>query len=161
MRWATWIGNKKCNVRVFTISLAYHIVCRYEFIGEGYSVVAKFYAEPTGWKRSYNPAKAMEREFQMLRKIERIIDVPRPIALRKDFSCVLVTEYIPGKPFYRFMKTENGLYDRLTAVAHMLRKLHDKSPKLAITSRMSSPILTRFWISSSWIGMSASCTIEC
>jgi tRNA A-37 threonylcarbamoyl transferase component Bud32 len=121
------IGNKKCNVRVFMIDPASHTVCKYEFIGEGYSVVAKFYAEPTGWKRSYNSANAMEREFQMLRKIERIIDVPRPIAMRKDFSCVLVTEYISGKPLYKFMKTENGLYDRLTAVAHLLRKLHDNT----------------------------------
>jgi tRNA A-37 threonylcarbamoyl transferase component Bud32 len=121
------IGNKRCNVSVFKICPASHTVCRYEFIGEGYSVVAKFYAEPTGWKKSYNPARAMEREFQMLRKIEQIIDVPRPIVMRKNFSCVLVTEYIPSRSLYKFMKKENGLYDRLTAIAHLLRKLHDNT----------------------------------
>jgi tRNA A-37 threonylcarbamoyl transferase component Bud32 len=121
------IVNKRCKVRVFRISPASHAVCRYEFMGEGYSVVAKFYAEPIGLKRNYNPAEAMEREFQMLKIVERIIDVPRPIAIRKDFSCVLVTEHIPGKPLYKYMKTENGLYDRLTALAQMLRKLHDNS----------------------------------
>ncbi len=121
------IVNKKCKIRVFRIRPASHTVCRYEFIGEGYSVVAKFYAEPIGWKRNYNPAKATEREFQMLKKVERIIDVPRPIAYRADFSCVLVTEHISGQPLYKFMKTENGLYDRLTAVAQMLRRLHDNT----------------------------------
>ncbi|VVB64582.1 Uncharacterised protein [uncultured archaeon] len=29
---------------------ASHTVCRYEFLGENYSAVAKFYAGPIGWK---------------------------------------------------------------------------------------------------------------
>lgn len=96
-------------------------------MGESFSVVAKFYDEPIGWKRNYNPVKAMEREFHILKKVEQIIDVSRPIANRADFSCVLVTEHISGQPLHKFMKTENGLYDRLTAVAQMLRRLHDNT----------------------------------
>jgi hypothetical protein len=119
------ISNKKCKVNLFKIGPASHTVCRYEFLGENYSVVAKFYAEPTGWKKNYDPARAMKREFETLKKVENIIDVPRPIAVRKDFSCVLVTEHISGRCLFQFMKTENGIYDKLTAVAHALHKLHD------------------------------------
>jgi hypothetical protein len=119
------ISNKRCNVNVFKIGPASHTVCRYEFIGENYSVVAKFYAEPTGWKKDYDPARTMKREFETLKKVEHIIDVPRPIAVRRDFSCVLVTEHISGRCLFQFMKTESGIYDKLTAVAHALRKLHE------------------------------------
>ena len=119
------IGNKKCKVNVFKIGPASHTVCRYEFIGEDYSVVAKFYAESTGWKKIYDPSKAMDREFWYLKKVERIIDVPRPVAARKDFSCDLVTEHIRGGSLFQFMKTENGIYDKRMAVAHTLRKLHE------------------------------------
>lgn len=121
------IGNKKCKVNVFKIGPASHTVCRYEFLGENYSVVAKFYAEPTGWKKDYDPAKAMKREFETLKKVEHIIDVPRPIAVKKAFSCALVTEHIRGWCFFQFMKTENGIYDKLTAVAHAQRRLHDST----------------------------------
>lgn len=121
------IHNKSCKVAVYKIAPASHTVCRYEFLGEGYSVIAKFYAEPTGWKRKYDPEKSMKREFKNLRMVEKIIDVPRPIAAKKQFSCVLVTEYIRGRPLYMYMKSENGLYDRLTAIAHLLRKLHDST----------------------------------
>jgi hypothetical protein len=118
------ISNKRCKVNVFKIGPASHTVCRYEFLGENYSVVAKFFAEPTGWKKDYDPARAMKREFETLKKVEHIIDVPRPIAAKKDFSCVLVTEHISGRCLFQFMKTGNGIYDKLTAVAHTLRKLH-------------------------------------
>ncbi len=119
------IRNKTCDVAVYKIGPASHTICRYEFLGENYSVVAKFYAEPTGRKKNYDPVRSMEREFQMLRRVGQIIDVPRAIAIKKDFHCVLVTEYVHGKPLYLYMKSENGLYDRLTSVAHTLRKLHD------------------------------------
>ena len=69
----------------------------------------------------------MEREFWTLKKVERIIDVPRPVGMRKDFSCVLVTEYVHGKPLFMYMRTENGLYDKLTAMAHTQRKLHENT----------------------------------
>ena len=121
------LHHKKCDVRVFKIGPASHTVCRYEFVGEECGVVAKFYAEPTGWKRDYDPVKSMEREFWTLKKVERIIDVPRPVGMRKDFSCVLVTEYVHGKPLFMYMRTENGLYDKLTAMAHTQRKLHENT----------------------------------
>ena len=119
------INNKRCKVNVFKIGPASHTVCRYEFQGKNYSVVAKFFAEPTGWKKNYDPARAMMREFETLKKVEHLIDVPLPIAVKKDFSCVLVTEHISGMSLFQFMKTENGIYDKLTAIAHMQRKLHD------------------------------------
>ncbi len=119
------IENKRCGVDVYLIGPASHTVCRYDFYGERYSVVAKFYAEPTGWRRNYDPVKSMEREFEILKKIEHIIDIPRPIATRRKFNCALVTEYVAGRPLYRYMKTEKGLYDKLTLVAHTLRRLHD------------------------------------
>lgn len=121
------ISNKKCDVRVYKVEPVSHTVCRYDFVGENYGVVAKFYAEPTGWKRDYNPVESMEMEFGMLKRVDRIIDVPRPIAIRKDFSCALVTEYVHGRTLYRYMKTEKGLYDKLTAVAHILKKLHENT----------------------------------
>lgn len=121
------IKNKKCDVAVYKIKPASHTVCRYEFIGENYSVVAKFYAEPIGAAVNYDPARSMEREFQMLKRVGQIIDVPRPIAVHKDFHCALVTEHVRGKPLYMYMESENGLYDRLTAVAIVLRKLHDST----------------------------------
>ena len=119
------IQNKRCDVAVYLIGPASHTVCRYEFSGEGYSVVAKFHAEPTGWKRNYDPVKSMEGEFETLKKVAHIIDIPRPIAVRRKFNCALVTEYVAGRSLYKYMKTENGLYDKLTLMAHTLRRLHD------------------------------------
>ncbi len=121
------IRDKKCNVAVYKISPASHTVCRYEFEGENYSVVAKFYAEPTGWHIKYDSARSMQQEFNALRSVANIVNVPRPLAVNKDFHCVLVTEHIRGKPLFKFMKSEKGLYDRLTTTAHTLRKLHDQT----------------------------------
>jgi len=121
------IRHKDCRVLVYKIEPTSHTVCRYKFEGEDYSVVAKFYAEPTSWKKDYNPAKSMEREFKNLKRVEKLIDIPKPLAVKKRFNCVLVTEYVRGVPLYAFMKSENGLYDRLTAVAHLLRRLHDNT----------------------------------
>lgn len=119
------IRNKRCNVAVHKIAPASHTVCRYEFEGENFSVVAKFYAEPTGRLVKYNPVQSMQREFDVLRKMEKIVNVPRPIATHKDYHCVLVTEHVRGRPLFKFMKSEHGLYDKLTLTAHTLRRLHD------------------------------------
>jgi len=121
------IQDKKCKVAVYKLSPASHTICRYDFQGENYGVVAKFYAEPTGWKRDYDPVRSMKKEFDLLKRVGHIIDVPRPLAIRKDFHCVLVTEYVRGKPLFSFMKTEKDLYDKLTAMAETLRKLHDST----------------------------------
>lgn len=120
------LHNKNCKVRVYKIP-ASHTVCRYEFEGEGFSVVAKFYAEPIGGNRNYNASRAMDKEFKKLQKVEEIINISRPIAKRKKFNCALVTEYVDGNPLNRYIKKEYGLYDRLTSVAHLLRKLHDNT----------------------------------
>jgi hypothetical protein len=122
------IHDKNCQVAVYKIAPASHTVCRYDFEGENYSVIAKFYAEPTGWKKNYNPERSMKREFKNLQMVEKIIDVSKPLAAKKQFSCALITEYIHhAKPLYMYMKSEIGLYDRLTAIAHLLRKLHDST----------------------------------
>ncbi|HWQ19002.1 MAG TPA: phosphotransferase [Methanotrichaceae archaeon] len=121
------IRNDRCKVRVFKLRKASHNVCRYEFDGQGYSVVAKFYAEPTGWMRHYDPEEAMIQEYDTLKAVERIIDTARPIATEQKFSCALVTEYVKGRPLYDYMKNEECLYDRLTSVASTLRRLHDET----------------------------------
>lgn len=121
------ISHKSCHVEVYKIKPASHTVCRYEFEGENYSVIAKFHAEPTGWKKNYDPVKSMKREFKNLKIVEKIIDVPRPLGMNRQFSCALVTEYVYGPPLYKYMKRENELYDRLTAIAHLLRKLHEST----------------------------------
>jgi hypothetical protein len=121
------IHNKDCDVVVYKIKGASHNVCRYHFRGEGYSVVAKFYAEPTGWLRHYDAVESMEREFRTLKKIESIIDIPRPLAIKREFDCVLLTEYTHGKSLYSYMKADKDLYSKLTAVAHLLRMLHDQT----------------------------------
>lgn len=120
------LHNKNCKVHVYKIP-ASHTVCRYKFEGEGFSVVAKFYAEPTGGNRDYNAERAMDREFKKLQKVEEIIDISRPIAKRKKFNCALVTEYVDGSPLNRYIKREDDLYDRLTSVAQLLRRLHDST----------------------------------
>jgi hypothetical protein len=121
------IVDRNCKVNVYKILPSSHTVCRYEFPQQGFSVVAKFYAEPTGWKRNYNPVRSMEKEFDTLKRIETIIDIPRPLAARKDFHCVLLTEYVKGRSLYKCMNGDDGLYDRLTAVAQAQRKLHDQT----------------------------------
>ena len=70
------IQNKDCNVVVYKIRDGSHTVCRYRFKGEGYSVVAKFYAEPTGWLRHYDAVESMEREFRTLKKSSRLSIFP-------------------------------------------------------------------------------------
>ena len=119
------IRNNRCDVAVYRISPASHTVCKYDFLGEDYSVVAKFHAEPTGWKRDYDPVRSMEREFELIKKVEKIINTPVVLAARKDFHCALVTEYVHGKPLFEYMHHERDLYDRLIAIAHTLRRLHE------------------------------------
>ena len=120
------IHNDRCKVRVYKIS-ASHTVCRYEFEGEDFGVVSKFYDEPIGGNRNYNAMRAMDREFEKLKKVEGIIDVSRPLAKNKKFNCALVTEYVKGKSLNRYINSEDGLYDRLTAVAQLQRRLHYKT----------------------------------
>ena len=93
-------------------------------------MVAKFYAEPTGWMRDYDPFRALENEFNTLKQIESIVDIPRPLAIHRDFHCALLTEYIRGRSFYEYMSDinkEGRLYDKLTSIADLQRRLHDRT----------------------------------
>ncbi len=120
------IRNKQCYVDVFKYNSS-HTVCRYHFKGEHFSVMAKFFAEPTGRLKDYNPYKGMMNEYRNLEKAASIINVAKPLAVNKKFNCVLVTEHIPGKSLGWYFKREETLYERLASVAHMLRQLHDNT----------------------------------
>ncbi len=118
------IKNKYCNVEVFKYSPSSHTVCRYKFKGERYSVIAKFFAEPTGKLKRYNAYEAMVREYSNLRAVQSIINVPAPIAMHQDFNCALVTEYVSGKSLSWYLAHNRDLFGRLTSVAHTLHRLH-------------------------------------
>lgn len=125
------IRNKRCDITVFKIP-ASHLVYMYRLEGEGYGVVAKFYGRPSRAKGRYlevqgdqNAAKFMTNEFTTLTKIGKIINVPRPLAMNRDFDCVLLTEWVEGNSLYDHMLSEEYLFERLLSVAHLLRKLHD------------------------------------
>jgi tRNA A-37 threonylcarbamoyl transferase component Bud32 len=89
--------------------------------------MAKFFAEPTGKLKTYNTYRGMMNEYRNLKKAASIIDVAKPLAINKDFNCVLVTEHIPGKSLGWYLKREENLYEKLAAIAHMLRNLHDNT----------------------------------
>ena len=120
------LKNKRCLVNVFKYNSS-HTVCRYQFKGENFSVMAKFFAEPTGKLKDYNPYKGMMNEYRNLEKAAMIINVAKPLAINKKFNCVLVTEHIPGKSLGWYFKREEKLYEKLAAVAHMLRCLHENT----------------------------------
>ena len=63
------IRNRKCDVAVYKLVPASHTVGRDEFLGEDYSVVAKFYGKPSGRKKDYDPARAMNRELKKLEQL--------------------------------------------------------------------------------------------
>jgi len=119
-RLAGWHGE----IRVYRIEPASHVVCRYEF-GTGLSVVGKFFGAPTGAKTRYNTDAAMKNEFHRLRQASGWIRVPRAIATNSRFQSVLVTEYVPGPTVRELLDAGVSLYDPLTGIAHLLRRLHD------------------------------------
>ena len=120
------IRDKQCIVNVFKYNSS-HTVCRYQFKGEHFSVIAKFFAEPTGKLKAYNSYKGMMNEYRNLKKAASIINVAKPLAVNKYFNCALVTEHIPGKSLGWYLKREEDLYEKLAAVARMLRQLHDNT----------------------------------
>lgn len=120
------LRNKNCLVDVYKNN-ASHTVCKYHFKGEHLSVMAKFFAEPKGRLKVYNPHKGMMNEYRNLEKAASIINVAKPLAVNEKFSCALVTEYIPGKSLSWYVGHEEKLYERLAAVAHMLRQLHENT----------------------------------
>lgn len=118
------IQNKYCEVRIFKLSHASHRVCRYEFKGEGFSVIAKFFAIPTGMIKKYDSYVLMKKEYEYLKKARKIIDAPEPIAINKDFCCVLVSKYVPGKSLFWYFEHGKEQKEKLELVADLLKKLH-------------------------------------
>lgn len=66
----------------------------------------------------------MLNEYYKLKRLEKIIDVPEPIDLNSHFNCILMTKYIPGKPFFWYLKNEKKLDEKLEVIANLLSKLH-------------------------------------
>ena len=120
------LRNKQCSVNVFKYNSS-HTVCRYQFEGENLSVMAKFFAEPTGRLKDYNPYKGMMNEYRNLKKAATVINVAIPLAVNKKFNCVLVTEYIPGRSLASYFDHQEKLYEKLTKIAHVLRQLHENT----------------------------------
>ena len=120
-RLAGWRGK----IRVYRVEPASHVVCRYEFAGTAFSVVGKFFGAPTGAKTRYNADAAMRNEFRRLRHVSGWIRVPHAIATNSRFNSVLVTEYVPGRTLRELLAAGVSLYEPLTGVAHLLRRLHD------------------------------------
>jgi len=120
-------GDRNGKVNVYKVMPASHTVCRYEFQDSGLCVVAKFYGEPSSGMGRYDPFQALENEFYTLKKIEPLVDIPRPLAMHRDFNCALLTEYIHGRSFYKYLKRHDRLYDRLSAIASLQRRLHDQT----------------------------------
>ncbi len=121
------ISNKECETDVYKYDPSSHTVCRYNFRGEEYSVIVKFFAEACGNNREYNAWDAALNEYSNLKKAGSLINVAEPVAINEEFNCALVTEYINGKPLMWYLKHNDQLFDRLSSLARMLRRLHDNT----------------------------------
>ncbi|WP_292518570.1 phosphotransferase [Methanoculleus sp.] len=113
------------DVRVYRIEPASHLVCRYEFAGTGVSVIGKFFGAPTGAKTRYNADAAMENEFRRLRRAAGLVRVPPAIATGSRFNSVIVTGCVPGTTVRELLAAGASLYEPLTGIARLLRRLHD------------------------------------
>lgn len=121
------ISHADAPAEVYLIRPASHTVCRYRFCGEGISVVSKFFAEPTGTNHRFDPKKAMDNEYRMLKKAyRRGTAVPEPIAAHAGYHCALVTGYVRGRPLLDFLRDDPSFFDRLTDVAGLLHRLHGR-----------------------------------
>lgn len=117
---------ERCSeVRVYRVEPASHVVCRYEFVDSAFSVIGKFFGVPTGAKTCYDADAAAENELRRLRRVSGRIRVPHAFATSSRFHSVLVTEYVPGRTLRELLEAGTPLYQPLTGVAHLLRRLHD------------------------------------
>jgi tRNA A-37 threonylcarbamoyl transferase component Bud32 len=118
------IGNPRCKVVVSLLKPASHTVCKYRFVGEDYALVAKFFAEPKGHETHYDARAAMDNEYRMLKKVGDVIPIACPVACNADFNCVLVTEYVNGRPLLHSLKKEPQPFPRIATVARIHKDLH-------------------------------------
>ncbi|QYZ79134.1 aminoglycoside phosphotransferase family protein [Methanofollis formosanus] len=122
------LRDPACRVKVSLIRPASHTVCRYTSEEGDLDVVVKFFAEPTGRNREYDPARAMKREYRMLKMAQKAqVPVAGPVAVNRTFNCALVTTYVPGTPLGTHIKNRSSLSSRLSAVAGVMRRLHARS----------------------------------
>ena len=117
------IKNNKCDVAVYKIHSS-HTVCRYEFIGENYSVIGKFFSEPKGNDRYYDYYLAMMHEWHILNQLQNIVDIPKPLAIKKNYNCVLLTEYINGYPVSVFSNNKKDIIDKFETIGKTMRRIH-------------------------------------
>ena len=69
----------------------------------------------------------MNREYEKLKKVEAIIDISRPLAKNKKVQLRLGYGICKRETLKPYINSEYDLYDRLTAVAHLMRRLHQKT----------------------------------
>jgi hypothetical protein len=53
-------------------------------------------------------AKFDEKGDENLKKVRKIIDVPEPIAINKDFNYALVSKYMPDRLLFGYFKQERA-----------------------------------------------------
>ena len=70
---------------MFKFSHASHRICKYEFKGEKLTVIAKFFAIPTGVIKKYDSYSLMKKEYADLKKARKIIDVPEAYLNKQRF----------------------------------------------------------------------------
>jgi hypothetical protein len=121
------IHNRGCEVRIFKLSHASHRIWKCEFKGEKITVIAKFFAIPTGVIKNYDSYSFMKKEYGDLKKARRFINIPEPIAINRDSNCVLVSKYVSGKSLFWHFKHRKELKEKLELIADMLRKLHEST----------------------------------
>jgi len=69
----------------------------------------------------------MKREYDRLLRASGWIPVSCALATNSRFHLVLVTGYVPGTSIRELLAAGSSLYDPLTGVAHLLRRLHDNT----------------------------------
>jgi len=77
--------------------------------------------------KKYDSYVLMKKEYEYLKKARKMIDVPEPIAINKDFNCVLVSKYVSGRSLFWYFDYRKELKEKLELVAGMLRKLHENT----------------------------------
>ena len=87
--------------------------------------------------------------IQELKKLNRL-SIFWPLAIKKEFDCVLLTEYVHGKSLYDNMKADRHLYTGQLPLLISCEGYTTRRDRNTEKSR-SSHISTRYWISSSCI----------